>query len=301
MDALDGVVDADHPLLTPPCGAAVRSATLASVAALCSLWLTRANTLVIRRESDSKDAASPADPSLNPLAAAVTCPRSGRGLLSVSNHTSTLDDPALFAGALPLAHFATDHLTGGARWALCARDVCFKNALLTRFFLSGKTLPVDRGAGAVQPSTLAAGAALAGGGWVHLFPEGRVGYSGSLLPVRWGVGALVCDCVARGAPPPHILPFHHAGMGAVMPRGSRVPRTGHTVTVTVGEGIDVSDLARGCSSPDPRLTWAAIAARVEAALKRLEEGAPPNPDQRTDADFEREARVGSGGGRQDRM
>ena len=308
MDALDGVVDADHPLLTPPCGAGVRSATLASVAALCSFWLTRANTLTIRRESDAGggggshvDASSSDPPSLNPLADAVTRPRAGCGLLSVSNHTSTLDDPSLFAGALPVAHFATDHLTGGARWALCARDVCFKNAFLTRFFLSGKTLPVDRGAGAVQPSTLAAGAALAAGGWVHVFPEGRIGYSGTLLPVRWGVGALVCECVSRGAPPPSILPFHHAGMGAVMPRGARVPRVGQRVTVTVGEEIDVSDLARGCSAPDPSPTWAAIAARVETALKRLEAASPPNPDQRTDADFEKERRVGSGGGRQDRM
>ena len=174
---------ADDPtsLLTPPCGPAVRSATLASVAALTSFVLTRLNTFAVVT-ADGR-------PAPGALVDAVTAPRGGRGLLTVSNHTSTLDDPALFAAALPLSLFATDHVSGAMRWALCARDVCFKGPALSRFFLSGKTLPVDRGAGALQPSTLAAGAALAAGGWVHVFPEGRIGYSGTLLPARRGVGA----------------------------------------------------------------------------------------------------------------
>ena len=33
------------------------------------------------------------------------------------------------------------------------------------------------------------------GDWVHVFPEGRVGYTGRLQPCKWGVGKLVCDCV----------------------------------------------------------------------------------------------------------
>lgn len=40
---------------------------------------------------------------------------------------------------------------------------------------------------------------VAGGAWVHVFPEGHVGYSGRLEPCRWGVGRLVCDAaVAAG-------------------------------------------------------------------------------------------------------
>ena len=40
---------------------------------------------------------------------------------------------------------------------------------------------------------------MAGGAWVHVFPEGHVGYSGRLEPCRWGVGRLVCDAaVAAG-------------------------------------------------------------------------------------------------------
>lgn len=38
---------------------------------------------------------------------------------------------------------------------------------------------------------------LACGDWVHVFPEGRVGYSGRVQPCKWGVGKLVCDCIAE--------------------------------------------------------------------------------------------------------
>ena len=140
----------------------------------------------------------------------------GRGLLSVSNHTSTLDDPGLFAAMLPLSLFATDHLggveeeeekkTGGTeesgkekgenqgnlvgggravRWSLCASDICFnKGKIISDFFLAGKTLPVERfgSKGVAQPATEAAAEVLRGGGWVHLFPEGRVELSGRLPP-----------------------------------------------------------------------------------------------------------------------
>mgnify|MGYP006159635339 CR=1 FL=1 len=51
---------------------------------------------------------------------------------------------------------------------------------------------------ASRRSLLAGTAALAAGGWVHVFPEGRVSFSGRLGPVRWGVGALACGCVAAG-------------------------------------------------------------------------------------------------------
>lgn len=65
------------------------------------------------------------------------------------------------------------------------------------FFLSGKTLPIERGQGLQQPAMRTAAKLLGRGDWVHVFPEGRVGYSGRLQPCKWGVGKLVCDCVAE--------------------------------------------------------------------------------------------------------
>lgn len=47
---------------------------------------------------------------------------------------------------------------------------------------------------------------VAGGAWVHVFPEGHVGYSGRLEPCRWGVGRLVCDAaVTAGRCAPQML------------------------------------------------------------------------------------------------
>ena len=34
---------------------------------------------------------------------------------------------------------------------------------------------------------------VAEGGWLHVFPEGRIMMNGQLGPFRWGVGKVVCD------------------------------------------------------------------------------------------------------------
>ena len=41
-----------------------------------------------------------------------------------------------------------------------------------------------------------AGAAeVAAGRWLHVFPEGKINFTGTLGPLRWGVGKIVCDAV----------------------------------------------------------------------------------------------------------
>ena len=238
------------------------------------------------------------------LASAVAGRPPGLGLLTVANHTSTLDDPGVLSAALPLSLFATDHLSGRAvRWSLCAREVCHSNPALSAFFRSGKTLAIERGGGVDQPSTRAAADALASGGWVHVFPEGRVSPSGKLGRLRWGVGALVCGCVASGGAPPLLLPLYHSGMATVLPLGSVLPRPlGKKLNLSVGEAIDLSDLTQGCTASDPAeraRTWAAITARAEAGLKALEAVSPPNPDQRRPeevaADAVKKEQEGGGG------
>ena len=215
-------------LLASPWGPLGRSLTLTAVAAACKAVLLAGNTFEVRdgggAAADGRAGGAPGGPAAarERLAALAAARAPGRGLLSVSNHTSTLDDPALFAALLPLSLFATDPLggqqrvevggegggggagrgggggggDGGAgdfavgggravRWSLCARDVCFsRGKLLSDFFLAGKTLPVERDSnrGVAQPATEAAAEVLRGGGWVHVFPEGRVELSGRLPP-----------------------------------------------------------------------------------------------------------------------
>ncbi|KAI1082191.1 hypothetical protein F5B20DRAFT_578406 [Whalleya microplaca] len=63
-----------------------------------------------------------------------------RGLVTVSNHVSVLDDPILW-GVLPLRYAFNP---SNFRWGLGAHDICFKNKLLGSFFYSGQVLPTHR-------------------------------------------------------------------------------------------------------------------------------------------------------------
>ncbi|KAI1453599.1 hypothetical protein F4805DRAFT_442798 [Annulohypoxylon moriforme] len=63
-----------------------------------------------------------------------------RGLITVSNHISVLDDPVIW-GVLPLryAFNPSNH-----RWGLGAHDICFKNKLIGSYFYAGQVLPTHR-------------------------------------------------------------------------------------------------------------------------------------------------------------
>ncbi|KAL3417410.1 acyltransferase [Phlyctema vagabunda] len=64
-----------------------------------------------------------------------------RGLITVSNHVSVLDDPLVW-GVLPARYsFNPENL----RWSLGSYDICFKNKVLSSFFTFGQVLPTHRG------------------------------------------------------------------------------------------------------------------------------------------------------------
>ncbi|WIA19154.1 hypothetical protein OEZ85_003802 [Tetradesmus obliquus] len=173
---------------------------------------------------------------------------------------------------------------------MCASDICFTNEVFRQFFLNGKTLPVERGAGVGQRIMGVAARALAQGEWLHIFPEGRVTPDGRVGPFRQGIGRLVCDAkaaaggrwgqwlhifpegrvrpdgrvgpfrqgigrlvcdakAAAGGRDPVILPFFHSHMSRVMPFKSAVPRAGHTVTVAVGQPLELGHITCRCNQP----------------------------------------------------
>ena len=88
--------------------------------------------------------------------------RGGRGLVSVCNHASTLDDPGLW-GLLRLSTIASRHnrwsvaalifiqLIDGTGRTMAADNICFTKPHHTWFFSHGQGLPVHRGAGVYQP------------------------------------------------------------------------------------------------------------------------------------------------------
>lgn len=251
-----------------PWGAWGRSATLGFVSLISKFVLTGLNKMAITNIESFVDQAT-----LRPEHV---------GLITVSNHTSTVDDPAVLCALTPTSFFFTEHMHNRNRWALCAKELCYKNLLLGKFFQSGKTLPIERGAGADQPVMQVVAQEVAHGGWLHIFPEGRVNYNGKLGALRWGLGKIVCDAIdPHDGRAPVVLPLYHSGMGDVMPKYARLPRIGKQVTVIVGEPVELSDVTCNCNRDgiDQRQVWKEITERVGHALKVLEEQAPPNTNQ----------------------
>ena len=61
----------------------------------------------------------------------------GEPLLTVANHASTLDDPAIVAAMLPWDIILRPSLL---RWSLCAHEICFETPIISAFFGSGKVM-----------------------------------------------------------------------------------------------------------------------------------------------------------------
>ncbi|EPS38299.1 hypothetical protein H072_7920 [Dactylellina haptotyla CBS 200.50] len=67
-------------------------------------------------------------------------PESQNALITVSNHTSVMDDPIIW-GVLPFRHLLAP---ANLRWTLGSHDICFKNQFTTAFFNNGQVLPTYR-------------------------------------------------------------------------------------------------------------------------------------------------------------
>lgn len=65
-----------------------------------------------------------------------------RGLVTVSNHISVLDDPLIW-GVLPIS-FAAVHGYMNHRWSFGSHDICFTNHFRSHLFTLGQTLPTHR-------------------------------------------------------------------------------------------------------------------------------------------------------------
>ncbi|GMH43675.1 hypothetical protein BSKO_11597 [Bryopsis sp. KO-2023] len=264
---MDSVVDPDIPDYTAiPWGKTGRTITLGLVSLFSKAVLHVMNSTTFVNEARMHELA-------------MRRPE-GVGLITVCNHTSTFDDPGVVSNLVPWSYFLQEGKYGGIRWTFCAADICFRNEFLRQFFITGKTLPVERGGGLDQPSLHQVAEMVKRGDWAHVFPEGRVSFTGKVLPMKWGVGKMVCDSLKEDGSAAIVLPFFHSGMGAVMPNKARFPRAGNQVEVVIGEPIDLSDLTCKCNQKgNPHEAWQEITQRIETSLKKMEENAKPNRDQ----------------------
>ena len=104
-------------------------------------------------------------------------PGSSRAIITVSNHTSTIDDPVLFGLLLP---WDLKLRPTKIRWTLCSQEICFKNPGIAAVFGAGKVLPIRRQGGIDQPLLLEFARKIAVGDWVHVFPEVRTRTRGEM-------------------------------------------------------------------------------------------------------------------------
>ncbi|TDL20409.1 acyltransferase-domain-containing protein [Rickenella mellea] len=150
--------------------------------------------------------------------------RNGKGLVTVGNHISVLDDPLAW-GILPVRTYLHSHTT---RWALGASDIMFINPVLSAFFRKGQVLETFRGKGIYQPAVDAAIEKLDHGSWVHLFGEGKVNQPPTYpviegvarLPrFKWGTGRIIMETQHL----PTIIPMWLTGFDGLMPEPRGFP------------------------------------------------------------------------------
>ncbi|KAK4135290.1 acyltransferase-like protein [Trichocladium antarcticum] len=226
-----------------------------------------------------------------------------RGLLTVSNHVSVLDDPVVW-GVLPLKYaFNPSNL----RWTLGAADICFKNKGFSAFFSHGQVLPCHRlkhspFGGPFQPALTQAirllsspPPAVAGPypptytttgadshpsplayplyrrhSWVHVFPEGLVHQHAStdLRYFKWGLARLILEA----DPAPDVLPMFIDGTQRIMPEDRTfprfLPRVGRKVRVAFGDVVDYET-----TFGDLRARWERLVAREREREARAGVGA----------------------------
>lgn len=195
-----------------------------------------------------------------------------RGLITVANHTSIIDDPPLQAALVGFKPCIRPHLH---RWGICKEHLCFPNEVVASFTSLGKVLPVVVGDTVEQKKFAFLARRLYEGDWVHLYPEAFVIQSGRLgrsvfrevRPpsksreiglLKWGVGKLAVHVGyeeegTHKVRPPVIIAYYHIGMEKLVPQkqdpddnASLYPwwrlSFGNKIRVAFTEEISVDDL-----------------------------------------------------------
>mmetsp|Transcript_2054 Transcript_2054/g.3270 ORF Transcript_2054/g.3270 Transcript_2054/m.3270 type:complete len:284 (-) Transcript_2054:569-1420(-) len=255
----------EEDLTKPPWGPKGRSTVLGATAFVAQVYLNLLNTTRVHN--------------IGQLYKHIYLRDKNQGLMTVSNHISTVDDPSLFASFLPFEFFVSEHEHQKNRWTMCAKEFCFSNKFLSDYFQNGKVLPIERGKGLDQPTMGIMTERLARGDWIHIFPEGKISRVQKLGSMKWGTAKILCE---GGETDPVVLPFYHKGLEKVMPIGSKIPRVGNKNTVVVGTPINFGELLQECKrkhrerkgnpkyEEEKKESYRQIMGRIEESLKKLE-------------------------------
>ena len=184
-------------------------------------------------------------------------------LLTVSNHTTGIDDPLIWAAAFTTREFMIFANSDRLRWVSGAKEIMFNHPVLAWYFTSTRVLPTMRGQGVGQECVSKSVAILKRrNGWMHVFPEGRVNKDSyrRYLRLKWGIGRMMAEAK------PTLLPIRHfdtehldtdCGYRTFRPR----------IDIVIGTPVD-TDL--GAQSPSDTQTWSKLAERAQDMLNAIE-------------------------------
>ncbi|CEG44100.1 tafazzin-like protein [Plasmopara halstedii] len=217
----------------------------------------------------------------------------GTSVITVSNHSATVDDPAIFANMMPWKFM----WPRSGRWSLASQEYCYtKGKVVSAVFFGAKSLPIKRGGGVDHPMMRALFEKVEEGAWVHIFPEGKIvqdePLGGRPSPrreeigrLKWGVGKLIARATTR----PIVVPLYHYNMEKLMPQDDKnrlisiIPKTNLHLGVIVGEPLSFDDLFEQYANDRvtgdfswetqerEKALYSAITWRIENALLALEE------------------------------
>ncbi|CCH60328.1 hypothetical protein TBLA_0C05315 [Henningerozyma blattae CBS 6284] len=193
-----------------------------------------------------------------------------RGLLTIMNHMSVVDDPFLWAVFPWRLYRNLDDI----RWGLGADNVCFKNSFFEYFFSLGQILSTKRfGTGPFQgsidacirllsenrrtlqnkDSNLSISESLSNEylldssfkrsrpPWVHVFPEGFVlqlfpPFSNSMRYFKWGTARLILEATE----PPIIVPIFSTGFEKIAPENTAEQGIKRYLPANIGAEVNVT-------------------------------------------------------------
>mmetsp|Transcript_26535 Transcript_26535/g.103353 ORF Transcript_26535/g.103353 Transcript_26535/m.103353 type:complete len:365 (-) Transcript_26535:1043-2137(-) len=196
-----------------------------------------------------------------------------RGILTVMNHQSVIDDPLVLASFSPWWLPLRPSL---ARWGTCASDICFKGELREQYMRALKTLPVCRFIGLNQGWMDQLINYLCTGQWVNYYAEGRVSQK-YIDRMRRGVGKIMCKA-AENSGGLTVIPIYHEGLEDSMPLDEkntlvyRVPRVGKRLWMIAGDPIQFEDLvkrSKTCRGEECLRIYEEAADRVGVAIHLL--------------------------------
>lgn len=183
------------------------------------------------------------------------------GWVLASNHLTMLDD--LFIE--PIIFFPIT-LRGYGYFTFHAPEATnfYKNKLMSWFMRQVKSIPLVRGKGMHQEGMKRLISALKNKGVLHIYPEGTRSRTGKIGEPKPGVGRIICE---TGVP---VIPVYYQGLEKILPIGSKFPKFGKQVVISIGEPMYFDTEA---DSDNQVEKWKSISKEISAAIHKEREKA----------------------------